>query len=76
MHCRLRGMTDEKAFLSAWLSDPQAFVSCLFLPMTPPLPLRRLPLLLRSAGWRLLIAALLGAALLLLWRWALQGGGA
>lgn len=44
--------------------------------MPDPAPLnRRSPLLLRSAGWRLLVAAALGAALLVLWRWALQGGG-
>ena len=38
--------------------------------------MRRLaPTLLRSAGWRRAIAALLGALLVLLWRWALAGGG-
>ncbi len=31
-----------------------------------------LPLLLRSAAWRLLVAAALGAGLLALWRWAVQ----
>lgn len=35
---------------------------------------RRPPLLLRSAGWRLAVAALLSALLLVLWRWALAGG--
>lgn len=39
----------------------------------PPLR-RRPPLLLRSAGWRLALAALLSALLLVLWRWALAGG--
>ncbi|MDO5289974.1 MAG: hypothetical protein Q4F13_10135 [Pseudomonadota bacterium] len=44
----------------------------------PPLPpLRRFPpVLLRPAAWRLGVAAVLSAVLLLLWRWALQGGGA
>ena len=46
--------------------------------MPPPLsapqaPHRHPPLLLRSAGWRLGVAAALGALLLLLWRWALAG---
>ena len=36
---------------------------------SPPLR-RRAPLLLRSAGWRLGVAAVLSAILLLLWRWA------
>ena len=45
--------------------------------MTPPPPLsKRPPLLLRGASWRLGVAAVLSAVLLLLWRWALQGGGA
>lgn len=45
--------------------------------MTPPAPLsKHPPLLLRGAGWRLLVAVALAAALALLWRWALQGGGA
>ncbi len=43
--------------------------------MSPPAPPRRPSLLLRSAGWRLLVAAVAGAVLLLLWHWALQGGG-
>lgn len=46
-----------------------------FCPMTSPPLLRRPPLLLRGAGWRLGVAAVFSAALLLLWRWALQGGG-
>lgn len=45
--------------------------------MPSPPPLRRHPpLLLRSAAWRLAVALALSAALLLLWRWALQGGAA
>lgn len=44
---------------------------------SPVPPLRRFPpVLLRAASWRLGVAAALSAALLLLWRWALQGGGA
>ena len=44
--------------------------------MTPRPPLSpRPPLLLRAAAWRLGVAAVLGAVLVLLWRWALQGGG-
>lgn len=46
------------------------------MPPTPPPPLRRrAPLLLRAAGWRLGAAGVLGALLVLLWRWALAGGG-
>ena len=36
----------------------------------------RTPLLLRSAAWRLVGAALISAVLIALWRWALSGGGA
>lgn len=43
--------------------------------MPPPTPLPRSPLLLRSATWRVLMALALSAALVSLWRWALQGGG-
>ncbi|QTD45742.1 hypothetical protein [Ottowia testudinis] len=44
--------------------------------MTSPSPLSRRPsLLLRGAGWRLAVAAVLGVVLLALWRWALHGGG-
>ena len=32
------------------------------------------PLLLRSVGWRLLLALLLALPLLWLWRWALRAG--
>jgi hypothetical protein len=42
--------------------------------MPVPKPFSRAPLLLRSAGWRLVGAALLSALLIGLWRWALQGG--
>lgn len=40
--------------------------------MTPVRPPTFMPLLLRSAWWRLLLAALLGLALLALRHWALQ----
>ena len=43
--------------------------------MSAPTPPPRTPLLLRSAGWRLLAALALSALLVVLWRWALQGGG-
>ena len=44
--------------------------------MTPPPPLApRPPLLLRGALWRLAVAGAISAVLVLLWRWALQGGG-
>lgn len=45
-------------------------------PMAAPDPLPRTPLLLRSALWRVGVALALSALLVVLWHWALQGGGA
>ncbi|MDO5691801.1 MAG: hypothetical protein Q4G70_04870 [Pseudomonadota bacterium] len=45
------------------------------MPASPQLS-KRPSLLLRGAGWRVGLAAVLSVVLLLLWRWALQGGGA
>jgi len=44
--------------------------------MADPQLTPRTPLLLRSAAWRLVGAALISAVLIALWRWALSGGGA
>ncbi|MFD1712467.1 hypothetical protein ACFSF0_17855 [Ottowia flava] len=44
--------------------------------MAAPDPLPRTPLLLRSALWRVGVALALSALLVMLWHWALQGGGA
>ena len=70
---RLRRQRKPVPF-SRW---PAALVT-LFAPhaMPSPTPLARTPLLLRSAAWRLLGAALLSALLLGLWWWAVQGTGA